>query len=46
MTQKELNDTGKEVAKNSLKVWAGRIAAGSQAHPGGIGEQCGPWRCG
>ena len=42
VTKKELNDTGKEVAKNSLKVWAGRMLAGSQAHPGRIGEQCGP----
>ena len=36
VTKKEINDTGKEVAKNSLKVWAGRMLLARKFTPAGL----------
>ena len=36
VTKKEVNDTGKEVAKNSLKVWAGRALMTRKFTPAGL----------
>ena len=36
VTKKEVNETGKEVAKNSLKVWAGRALLTRKFTPAGL----------
>jgi hypothetical protein len=36
VTKTEVNETGKEVAKNSLKVWAGRVLLTRKLTPAGL----------
>ena len=36
VTKAEVNETGKEVAKNSLKVWAGRMLLARKFTPAGL----------